>query len=159
MHGVCVNLCMFPIGRLIHRLGRTPREAHARPRRCWPDARLEDHSPAQSNPRGSDGPMPLGFWRHWPALDLPLRKRVGTRELLVRAWRWIRGLPRFAGRSWIVVVIDPALCHVTADVAIAARRMNTDIIPAPPGSTDKRQSVDARACGVHSFAGVPNATL
>jgi hypothetical protein len=71
-----------------------------------------------------------------------------TGELLIDALREIREVPRYAGRAKMAVVIDQAPCHMTADVAIPARRMSMDIIPVPPGSTGRRQPMDVRVFGV-----------
>jgi hypothetical protein len=48
----------------------------------------------------------------------------------------------------MAVVIDQAPWHMTADVAIAARRMRMDLITVPPGSTGRRQPMDVRVFGV-----------
>jgi hypothetical protein len=71
-----------------------------------------------------------------------------TGELPFDALRTIRKLPRFADGPKMAVVIDQAPCHMTADVAIAARRMSMDLIPIPPGSTGRRQPMDVRVFGV-----------
>jgi hypothetical protein len=54
-------------------------------------------------------------------------------ELLIGALRWIRELPRFAGRAKMAVVTDQAPCHMTVDVVMAAAQLDMDLILVPPG--------------------------
>jgi hypothetical protein len=65
-----------------------------------------------------------------------------TGELLSDALRWIRELPRFAGRGKMAVVIDQTPCPMTIDVAMEAAQW--PLIPVPPGSTGKCQPKDVR---------------
>jgi hypothetical protein len=82
---------------------------------------------------------------HWIAHT---GSRWMTWELVIDVPGRIRGLPQFAIKPNVVVIMDRASCHTKEEILFEAARLNVRLIFVPPGATGRHHPMDFRVFGV-----------